>query len=761
MTLTTQASIPVFVLDDAVLLPGGVARLEVQTEVSLAQGARVLVALSSEETDLGVHAVASIGTVRGTVEGGVIVTISGRARILAMDESEPLPFASIEELPVQTASGTEVEALMHEARRLAGEIFALLPGMPQEALQRLTSIREPGAFADLLAHAVPAEPIEKQKVLEALDPAERLRLVVTMLARRRETLKVAHEIEGQVQKSVGKAERDHILRKKLQAIQHELGEGEEAEQDTLAEQLKALTLPDDVRATVDKELARLGKLPESSPERSVSRNWLQAIAELPWGKLSEDDLDVENARQVLDADHRGLAKVKKRVLQFLAVRKLRGDLRGPILVLVGPPGVGKTSLGQSVARAMGRKFVRVSLGGVRDEAEIRGHRRTYVGAMPGRIAQALKRAGTSNPVVMLDEIDKVGQSAMGDPSAALLEVLDPEQNFAFVDHYLEVPLDLSRVLFIATANDLGTVPPALRDRMEILEIPSYTLDEKADIARTHLWAKQLEAHGLAKDAATLSDEALARVVSGHTREAGVRGLEKRLAEICRALAVEQAKDSLQQRVIPVDEIETLLGPDRFLPETREDGKTPGIAAGLAWTPVGGEVLYIETLRMPGSGKLILSGQLGEVMQESARAALSYVQANAAALGVPAKPLEGIDIHVHVPAGGTPKDGPSAGVTLFTALVSLLSDVPVRNDTAMTGEATLRGRVLPVGGIKEKVLAAHRLGMKRIILPKACAKDLRDVPEETRNALEIVLVDRMEEVLAAALVTPAVHLRVAA
>jgi ATP-dependent Lon protease len=767
--LTTQSSIPVFVLNDAVLLPGGVARLEVAGEVSLREGSKVLVALSSEDTDLGVHSIAAVGTVRNIVEGGVIVSVSGRARILELDETEPLPFAKAEELAEQTAAGTEIEALMYEARKLAGEIFQLLPGMPMEALQRLTSLRDPGAFADLLAHAVPAEPAEKQKVLEALEPTERLRLVVTMLARRRETLKVAHDIEGQVQKSVGKAEREHILRKKLEAIQHELGEGEEAEQDTLAEQLKALTLPEDVRKTVDKEFARLAKLPESSPERSVSRNWLQAIAELPWGKLSVDDLDVENARKILDADHRGLAKVKKRVLQFLAVRKLRGDLRGPILVLVGPPGVGKTSLGQSVARAMGRKFVRVSLGGVRDEAEIRGHRRTYVGAMPGRIAQALKRAGTSNPVVMLDEIDKVGQSAMGDPSAALLEVLDPEQNFAFVDHYLEVPLDLSRVLFIATANDLSTVPPALRDRMEILELPSYTLDEKADIARTHLWQKQLEAHGLSKDAATLSKEALARVVSGHTREAGVRGLEKRLAEICRALAVEQAvepageqsKGSPQQRVISADEIETFLGPDRFEDEVREDGNTPGIAAGLAWTPVGGEVLYIETLRMPGTGKLILSGQLGEVMQESAKAALSYVQANAPALGVPAKPLEGFDVHVHVPAGGTPKDGPSAGVTLFTALVSLLSDVPVRSDTAMTGEATLRGRVLPVGGIKEKVMAAHRLGMKRIILPKACAKDLRDVPEETRNALEIVLVDRMEEVLAAALVKPAAQLRVAA
>jgi ATP-dependent Lon protease len=759
--LTTTNRIPVFVLDDAVLLPGGVARLEVAGEVSLAQGSKVLVALSSEETELGVRDVASLAQVRGTVLGGVIVQVEGRARILEMDEAEPLPLASIEELKTTAAEGPEAEALVLEARRLAAEIFELLPAMPAEILQRLTSARDPGVLADFLGHAVPAEVADKQRVLEALDAKERLELVITMLARRRETLKVAHQIEEQVQKSLGKAEREHILRKKLEAIQHELGEDEGSAADALTEQLKALPLPPEVRTTVDKELSRLSKLPEGSPERSVAQSWLSAIADIPWGKLSEDDLDVEHARKVLDDDHRGLAAVKKRITQFLAVRKLRGDLRGPILVLAGPPGVGKTSLGQSVARAMGRKFVRVSLGGVRDEAEIRGHRRTYVGAMPGRIAQALKRAGTSNPVVMLDEIDKLGESFMGDPSAALLEVLDTEQNHAFVDHYLDVPIDLSKVLFIATANDLGAVPSPLRDRLEILEIPSYTLAEKGEIARTHLWPKQLEAHGLARDAASLSDEALARVISGHTREAGVRGLEKRLAEICRALAVEEASQGVRKRSVAADEIEALLGPDRFQAEVREAQSAPGVAAGLAWTPVGGEVLYIETLRMPGSGKLILSGQLGEVMQESARAAMSYLQANATELGVPAKPLEGVDVHVHVPAGATPKDGPSAGVTLFTAMVSLLSDVPVRSDTAMTGEATLRGRVLPVGGIKEKVLAAHRLGMKRVILPRACAKDLRDVPEDARKDLEIVLVDRMEEVLAAALTRPTAHLRVAA
>jgi ATP-dependent Lon protease len=424
--------------------------------------------------------------------------------------------------------------------------------------------------------------------------------------------------------------------------------------------------------------------------------------------------------------------------------------------------VGKTSLGQSIARAMGRKFVRLSLGGVRDEAEIRGHRRTYVGALPGRMAQALKRAGSSNPVVMLDEIDKLGAGAMGDPSAALLEVLDAEQNHAFVDHYLEVPIDLSKVLFIATANDLSTIPAPLRDRLEILELPSYTLEEKSAIARAHLWPKQLEAHGLAGASVELTEAALSRIAVSHTREAGVRSLEKRLADVCRALAMEKAAGKLASpRRIEAAEIESLLGPDQFQPDVREDEQAPGVAAGLAWTPVGGEVLYVEALRMPGHGKLILSGQLGEVMQESARAALSYVQSHAGELGVPAEPLRDVDVHVHVPAGATPKDGPSAGVTLFTALVSLFSGVPVRADTAMTGEATLRGRVLPVGGIKEKVLAAHRLGLKRVVLPAACEGDLRDIPAHVRDELEIVLVKRMDEVLDAALARPQPHLRAAA
>ena len=761
--------LPVFVLEEAVLLPGAVARLTTDAPAAAvarklfgSDERRVVIALSAEDGNLGVQPIAALATLQGvTPDGGVVVSVKGRVRVLELDEGEPVPSGRLAAIAPAEASGTEVEALALEVRRLARDILALLPGVPAELSQSLDRMRDPAAVADLLAHYVPASAAEKYEVLAALEPAARLHLVVTLLSRRREVLKAAHDIEGAVQQKVSDAERQHILRKKLEAIQAELGEGPEGEEDDLSNKLGGLTLPEDVRAQVQKELSRLRKLPDASPEKSVARGWLQWIADLPWSSSTEDNLDVENARRTLDADHNGLEKVKKRVLQFLAVRKLRGDLRGPILCLFGPPGVGKTSLGQSVARALGRKFVRLSLGGVRDEAEIRGHRRTYVGAMPGRIVQALKRAGTLNPVVMLDEIDKVGHGAMGDPSAALLEVLDPEQNKAFVDHYLEVPVDLSKVLFIATANTLDTVPLALRDRMEIIEIPSYTLDEKAAIARAHLWPKQLEAHGLEGVAVTLSDAALARIVAAHTREAGVRSLEKRLADVCRSLAVEKVSGAIAPREIGFDEIEKILGPDRYQPDVRETGGMPGIAAGLAWTPVGGEVLYVEALRMPGRGKLILSGQLGEVMRESARAAMSYVQANGPALGVGDKPLEGWDVHVHVPAGGTPKDGPSAGVTLFTALVSLLSGVPVRADTAMTGEATLRGRVLPVGGIKEKVLAAHRLGLKRVVIPQACAADLREVPQKVRDELEIVLVRKMDEVIAAALDHATVPLRAAA
>ena len=765
MSLQIPETLPLLVLDDAVVFPGAVARLqadsagaELARTIARSKDRFVAVGLEREtsvESDgIDVHEIGTLARVeRVDKDFGVIVSGLSRLRIDSLEDGQPLR-ARVTLIEEETTPATpEIQALAHEVKKLSREILAMLPQVPPEVTAGVQAMSDPAALADLLAFRVPAEPAEKQRILEALDLTARLRLVVRLLANRREQLDVSTTIDETVQKEMGRSQREHVLRKRMELIRRELDDGtDDADAgDALEERLKDRTLPEALRAQVDKELARLKKAPAQSPEMNVSRTWLSWIADLPWTERTEDNLDLANAQSILDADHQGLARIKKRVVQFLAVRKLRNDQRGPILCLVGPPGVGKTSLGQSVARAMGRKFVRVSLGGVRDEAEIRGHRRTYVGAMPGRIVRALKSAGTVNPVIMLDEIDKVGQGRQGDTSAALLEVLDPEQNNAFVDHYIEAPVDLSRVLFIATANSLDTVPAALRDRMEILEIPSYTTLEKQAIARTHLVPKQLAAHGLEGERVQLTDAALSRLVTGHTREAGVRSLEKRIADVCRSLAVEKASGVIaEERIVGADEIETLLGPDRFQSEMLERTEEPGVATGLAWTPVGGEVLFVEATKMPGKGRLILTGQLGSVMQESAQAALSFAQANAAALGLRPEPLKDLDLHVHVPAGGTPKDGPSAGVTIFTAIVSVLTGVRVRSDVAMTGEATLRGRVLPVGGIKEKVLAAHRNGVRRIILPERCLNDLSDIPQSVRDDLEIVPVTRMEEVLAAAL-----------
>jgi ATP-dependent Lon protease len=804
-TTELPTTLPVLVLDDAVVFPGPVVALSMEDEAIAQARAQLrdgqpLIAIAAElehpvkegsgaqgetahaqdaEAREGPPALRPLGVIARIVQvvksadGETAVVVEGvaRARIGAIVQTEPQLVAQVEAIPAARAPhAPEVEALALELKKLSRDILSMIEGVPRQVAEGIQRMDDPEALGDLLAWRVPAEPEEKRKVLEELDLAKRLRLMVELLGRRREVLRISSRIDSAVHEEMGKAQREHLLRQRMKAIQSELNElnGDEPDDgangaDALEKQLADAKLPDELAAQVKKELARLRKLPAQSPEVSVARTWLSWVADLPWTTSSVDNLDLQNAQDVLDHDHQGLAKVKKRITQYLAVRSLKAGakdsagaaMKGPILCLVGPPGVGKTSLGQSIARAMGRKFVRVSLGGVRDEAEIRGHRRTYVGALPGRLIQAMKRAGTNNPVVMLDEIDKVGNAYMGDPSAALLEVLDPEQNHAFADHYLEVPFDLSNVLFIATANGLDTIPGPLRDRMEILEIPSYTLQEKVAIARTHLLPKQLEANGIASLRVHLSDDALLKVVTGYTREAGVRGLTKRLADIARAVAVEHARGELPEaaeRFIGEGELERILGPDRLTPDPLERAAIAGVATGLAWTPVGGDVLFVEATQMPGKGQVILSGQLGEVMRESAQAALSYVKANAAALGLPERPLEGKDVHLHVPAGGTPKDGPSAGVTMFTALVSLLTGIRVRGDVAMTGEATLRGRVLPVGGIKEKVLAAHRLGLKRIILPERCRHDLADVPESATKDLEFVFVTRMEEVLAAALET---------
>ncbi len=763
---TLPDSLPVLSSEEMVLFPGALVGLQLEgaaagahEEIEKAGGLFIV----ARPLEGGLH---PIGTLARVVEVGqgergraLLVRALCRVRVLNILAREPVLMASAELMPALVSPNTpEVQALVLEAKRLAREILALLPNVPAALGAELEAIHDANALADLLAFRVPAPAADKQRMLEELDVEQRLKLVVGQLATRRQMVSISADIDSSVRKNLGRAERDHMLRQRRKAIEKELlsldgvEDDESNGADALREKLAKLELPEEARTLVDRELKRLGQVPEASPERGISHTWLSWIADMPWSKTSEDTLDVAAARQLLDDDHEGLEKVKTRIGQFLAVRSLKGDMKGPILCFVGPPGVGKTSLGQSIAKAMGRKFVRVSLGGVRDEAEIRGHRRTYVGALPGRIVQAMKRAGTSNPVVMLDEIDKLGDGS-GNPAAALLEVLDPEQNKAFVDHYLEVPIDLSRVLFIATANTLETVPAPLRDRMEMLELPGYALEEKLRISRTHLWPKQVEAHGLTGARVAIGDEALRTIIEGYTREAGVRSLERRIAAVCRHLAVEHASNLLGEpadRFVAETEIESLLGPASFTPELVERTQIPGVVAGLAWTPAGGELLFVEATEMQGHGKVIITGQLGDVMRESVHAALSYLRAHALDYGLPADPLTERDLHLHVPSGGTPKDGPSAGVTIFTALVSLLTGIRVRADVAMTGETTLRGRVLPVGGIKEKVLAAHRAGVKRMILPARCESDLREVPESVRRELEVIFVERLDQVLDAAL-----------
>jgi ATP-dependent Lon protease len=571
-----------------------------------------------------------------------------------------------------------------------------------------------------------------------------------------EILRISQRINSEVKGELNKSQREYVLRKQLKAIQKELGDLEGGEGDELAEleeRLHKLGLPEDAQKIANKELKRLRTIQQGSPEYTVARTYLEWIGDLPWSKTTVDNLDLENAQAVLDAKHWGLERIKRRIIEYLAVTKLKNDMRGPILCLVGPPGVGKTSLGHSVAEALGRKFQRISLGGVRDEAEIRGHRRTYIGAMPGKIIMALKKAGSANPVLMLDEVDKLTHDWRGDPTAAMLEVLDPEQNNTFTDHYLDTPYDLSKVLFIATANTTDTIPAPLLDRMELIELSGYTHEEKMNIARQHLLPKQLKSHGLTEEECVITDAILETVIQSYTREAGVRSLERRVADVCRRVAVGVVKKEYETKTVDENDLDEVLGAPRFLPEVAERTERPGVATGMAWTRAGGDLLFIEASSMPGKGKMRLTGQLGDVMKESAQIALSLVEANASQLGIPRSAFEEQDIHVHFPAGGIPKDGPSAGVTMYTALVSLLSGVRVRGDVSMTGEATLRGLVLPVGGIKDKVLAAQRGGIHKVILPERNRRDLRDIPQSARDALEIVFVSRIEEVLEHALEEP--------
>ncbi|HTJ41237.1 MAG TPA: endopeptidase La, partial [Kofleriaceae bacterium] len=598
---------------------------------------------------------------------------------------------------------------------------------------------------------------EKQDVLETFDLKNRTRKVLQFLSRQLEVLKVRERINTQVQEEMGRNQREYVLRQQLKAIKEELGELDDGggDLDEFGEKIAKAKMPEEAEKVAKKQLERLKGMQPSSAEYTVTRTYLEWLVELPWAISTEDHIDLPEVRRCLDEDHYDLDKVKKRIVEYMAVRKLKNDKKGPILCLAGPPGVGKTSLGRSVARAIGRKFVRVSLGGVRDEAEIRGHRRTYVGSLPGRVIQGIKKAGTNNPVFVLDEIDKLGHDFRGDPASALLEVLDHEQNSSFSDHYLEVTFDLSKVMFIATANQLDPIPWALRDRLEIIELPGYTRQEKRHIARKFLVPKQLDEHGLKPERCEITDDAVFEVIDSYTREAGVRNLEREIGSLCRAVAVRVAEGHAKENeIINGPEVEEILGPNKFVSEVADRTSEPGVATGLAWTAVGGDILFIEATKMPGKGKLTLTGQLGDVMKESVTAALSFVRSHAGALGLDAGNfLENVDLHVHVPAGAVPKDGPSAGVTMYTALVSLLTGAPVRPDVAMTGEITLRGNVLQIGGLKEKLLAAHRAGIKRVIIPERNVKDLIDVPDEVKKEIEIHSVKRMDEVLALALKDP--------
>jgi ATP-dependent Lon protease len=676
-----------------------------------------------------------------------------RFRVLDWIEGRPFLAAGAYRLEEPTATSPEIEARMLNLRNQALEALQLLPNAPEGLIATVQALDNPAALADLVAGYLDVRPEEKQEILETLDISARLDRVSRSLADRIEVLRLSAEIGRQTRVSLDQRQREVVLREQMAAIQRQLGEdeGRSAEIRDLGEAIAKAGMPEEVEQAARKELRRLERMPEASPEHGMIRGYLDWLIELPWRLPEERPIDIAEARRVLDEDHFGLEKIKRRIVEYLAVRKLAPQGKAPILCFVGPPGVGKTSLGQSIARAMGRAFVRVSLGGVHDEAEIRGHRRTYIGALPGNIIQAIRKAGSRDCVMMLDEIDKMGRGIQGDPSAAMLEVLDPEQNGTFRDNYLGVPFDLSRVVFITTANMLDTIPGPLRDRMEIIDLSGYTEAEKLEIARRYLVRRQLEANGLRPEQAEIEDEALRVIIQAYTREAGVRGLEREIGRALRHAAVRIAEGAAGPLRIGPEDLAAILGPPRFESEVALRTSIPGVATGLAWTPVGGDILFIEATRTtPGSGRLILTGQLGEVMRESAQAALSLMKDRAAALGIDSGLFEKADIHIHVPAGATPKDGPSAGVAMFIALVSLLSGRTVRSDTAMTGEISLRGLVLPVGGIKEKSVAAARAGLARVMMPARNRKDLEEIPRDARDRLEFVWLERVEEAVAAAL-----------
>ena len=766
-------ALPVLPLRNAVFFPHQVTPLSVGRGASIRaieeaakdEGFLVVVAQNDGEVETPrekdiywVGTLARVLKVFTLADGTRNVLVQGvrRVQLISVLQTEPFIHAVVRDVDEESVKGIEVEAMATNLKSQFRKAVELSPNLSEEQLSIVLSLEEPEAMTDMIASMIPVGVPEKQELLESREIRLRMEKLTLTLTKLVQKLELGSKIQSEVQDGISKSQREYYLREQMKAIKKELGEEEgNVEAGELRRRIDEAHLPEEALKVAEKEFKRLSQMNQASAEYTVSRTYLDWILDLPWSVATEDALDIAHARGVLERDHYGLEKVKTRILEYLAVRKLKNNMRGPILVFVGPPGVGKTSLGRSIANALGRKFVRMSLGGVHDEAEIRGHRRTYIGALPGRIIQALKKAGSNNPVLMLDEVDKLGADFRGDPSSALLEVLDPEQNFSFSDHYLEIPFDLSGVMFIATANMIESVPPPLRDRMEIIEIPSYVEDEKLHIAKRFLLPKQIAEHGLTPAQFETSDEALRSIITGYTRESGVRSLERTSARVVRGVAREVAEGTTAKASVTRDSLSRYLGQQKFFPDVAERINRPGIAVGLAWTPVGGEILFVEATKMKGKGNLIVTGQLGDVMKESVQAALSFIAANAGTLGVPPDFRSELDIHVHVPAGAIPKDGPSAGVTMLTALTSLLTGRRVRNDLAMTGEITLRGAVLPIGGVKEKVLAAHRAGIKTILLPERNRMDLEEIPTqalEGKNQIEFHFVREMEEVLSLALLS---------
>ena len=757
--------LPVLPLKETVIFPQSVSPLAIGQERSVklvddvvAGEQRVLALVTSKNDEVeqpGWDDLYEIGTAAvvhkmiRVPDGSLRVLVQGigRIRLERPVQDEPYLVGEFSEIPDVVEETPELEALIRSVQNEFGRLISLVPYLPAELELAAANVEDPSALSHLVASTLRLKVEEKQRLLEEPDVAARLRELLGILGRELEVVELGTKIQSQVQSEMEKGQREFFLRQQLKAIQDELGEGDEqqAEINELREQIEAKNLPEDARKAVDRELGRLEKLPPAAAEYGVIRTYVDWILSLPWTETTEDNLDLEHAREILDEDHYDLEKVKERILEYLAVSKLKNDLSGPILCFVGPPGVGKTSLGQSIARTTGRKFVRISVGGVRDEAEIRGHRRTYIGAMPGTIIRSLRDAESKNPVLLIDEIDKMGADFRGDPASAMLEVLDPEQNKNFRDHYLDLPFDLSKVLFICTANQLETIPGPLLDRMDVIQLSGYTEDEKLGIARKYLVPKQLEAHGLTDEQLEIGDEALRVVIREYTREAGVRNLERRIADLCRKTAREIAEGRAEKVEVDEERARTWLGTRRFPADPRKRTADPGVATGLAYTPVGGDVLFIEATAYPGKGKLTITGQLGDVMKESAQAALSWVRAHSQELGVEKDWFAEHDVHIHVPAGAVPKDGPSAGITIATAIASLVRNEPVDENVGMTGEITLTGQVLPIGGLREKVLAAQRYGLKRIVIPRDNQPDLEELPEETREELDFFPVDSISEV----------------